>query len=244
MKNVLDNDIGIPLYMQVYDKLKIKITGGMWLEGSLIPAETSLMKQYGVGRETVRRAVLRLVNEGYLFRQQGKGTFVCRKRPEDGLEQLVSFTSEMLSRGYKPGTQLLASNRQKPSIETASRLNCDPAEDIYYFKRLRTANELLVAVEESWLCIDILGPLDQEKLEGSFYDYLVYEKDIKPGRIVQEISSDVADSETAALLEVDIGHPILKLSRLMYTLEGKPFFWMVFRYRGDIYSIKTKLDLS
>ncbi len=241
---MLDNDMGIPLYMQLYDKLKMKITGGIWPEGSLIPSETSLMKQYGVGRETVRRAVLRLVNEGYLFRQQGKGTFVCRKRPEDGLEQLVSFTSEMLSRGYKPGTRLLVSRRQKPDIDTATRLNCDPFKDVYYFKRLRTANELLVAVEESWLCIDTIGHLDQDKLEGSFYDYLVYDKKIKPGRIVQEISSDVADADTAHLLEVDIGHPILKLSRLMYTLEGKPFFWMVFRYRGDIYSIKTKLDLS
>ncbi|MDD4658617.1 MAG: GntR family transcriptional regulator [Eubacteriales bacterium] len=241
---MLDNDTGIPLYLQIYDKLKLKITGGLWPEGSLIPAETSLMKQYGVGRETVRRAVLRLVNEGYLFRQQGKGTFVCRKRPEDGLEQIVSFTAEMLARGYKPGTKVLANRRQKPDPNTANRLNCSPAEDIYYFKRLRTANELLVAVEESWLCIDILGPLDQEKLAGSFYDYLVYDKGIKPGRIVQEISSDVADAETAELLEVAPGHPILQLSRLMYTSEGRPFFWMVFRYRGDIYSIKTKLDLS
>ncbi|NLY31353.1 MAG: GntR family transcriptional regulator, partial [Firmicutes bacterium] len=58
---MLDNDMGIPLYMQLYDKLKMKITGGIWPEGFLIPSETSLMKQYGVGRETVRRAVLRLV---------------------------------------------------------------------------------------------------------------------------------------------------------------------------------------
>ncbi|HCX79146.1 MAG TPA: hypothetical protein DG577_07020, partial [Firmicutes bacterium] len=120
---MLDNNSGIPLYLQVYEKLKLKITGGLWPEGSLIPAETSMMKQYGVGRETMRRAVLRLVNEGYLFRQQGKGTFVCRKRPQDGLEQIVSFTAEMLARGYKPGTKVLASLQQKPDPSTANRLN-------------------------------------------------------------------------------------------------------------------------
>ena len=241
---MLDNETGIPLYLQIYEKLRLNITGGLWPEGTLIPAETSLMKQYGVGRETVRRAVLRLVNEGYLFRQQGKGTFVCRKRPEDGLEQVVSFTAEMLARGYKPGTKVLASQRQKPDPYTASRLSCSLAEDIYYFKRLRSANEQQVAVEESWLCMDTFGSLDEEKLAGSFYDYLVYHKGIKPGRIIQEISSDVADADTAKLLEVKPGHPILQLSRLMYTAGGKPFFWMVFRYRGDIYSIKTKLEFS
>jgi len=241
---MLDNETGIPLYLQIYEKLRLNIIGGLWPEGALIPAETSLMKLYGVGRETVRRAVLRLVNEGYLFRQQGKGTFVCRKRPEDGLEQVVSFTAEMLARGYKPGTKVLASQRQKPDPVTASHLSCSQAEDIYYFKRLRSANELLVAVEESWLCMDTFGSLDEDKLTGSFYDYLVYHKGIKPGRIIQEISSDVADAETAKLLEVKPGHPILQLSRLMYTATGKPFFWMVFRYRGDIYSIKTKMDLT
>lgn len=238
---MLDNT-GVPLYLQLYEILKKKITSGEWLEDSLIPTENNLMKTYAVGRETVRRAVLKLVNEGYLFRQRGKGTFVCRKRPEDGLEQLVSFTAEMLARGYKPGNKVLISGRQRPEPEIAGILNY--SDDILYIKRLRTANQLPVAVEESYLRSDIFGELKSEKLEGSFYDYLVYDKGIKPGRIMQEISSGLADKDTAQLLDVDIGHPILQLSRLMYTIEGKPFFWMVFRYRGDIYSIKTKLDLA
>lgn len=239
---MLENS-GMPLYLQVYEALKHKITAGEWPEDSAIPTETNLMKSYGVGRETVRRAVLRLVNEGYLFRQRGKGTFVCRRRAEDGLEQLVSFTAEMLSRGYRPGTQVLTHRQQRPDPETAKLLNCPPSQDILYIKRLRTANQLAVATEESFLRSDVFGELDPDKLEGSFYDYLVYDKGIKPGKILQEISSGLADAETAKLLEVEPGHPILQLSRLMYTAAGRPFFWMVFKYRGDVYSIKTKLDL-
>lgn len=240
---MLENS-GMPLYLQVYEALKQKITAGDWPEESAIPTEANLMKTFGVGRETVRRAVLRLVNEGYLFRQRGKGTFVCRRRPEDGLEQLVSFTAEMLSRGYRPGTQVLVHRRQQPDPETARLLNSAPSEDILYIKRLRTANQLAVALEESFLRTDVFGELDPDKLGGSFYDYLVYDKGIKPGKIVQEISSGLADPETANLLEVEPGHPILQLSRIMYTVDGTPFFWLVFRYRGDIYSIKTKLDFA
>lgn len=232
---------GVPLYLQLYEILKQKIISDEWAPDTRVPSESSLMKSYGVGRETVRRAVLRLVNEGYLFRQRGKGTFVCRKRREDGLEQLVSFTSEMLARGYRPGTQVLANQVQKPDQETAGILNS--GEDIIYLKRLRTANNLPVAVEESFLRQDVFGELDPNKLDGSFYEYLVYDKGIKPGRIMQEISSTLADEECAELLGVKPGHPVLRLARLMYTTEGKPFFWMTFRYRGDIYSIKTNQDL-
>jgi|SRR5690554_1132215 len=238
---MLDNN-GVPLYLQLYEQLKQKIVRGEWTEGDIIPPETRLMKNYGVGRETVRRAVLRLVNEGYLFRRRGKGTFVCRRRPEDGLEQLVSFTSEMLARGYNPGTQVISHGYRHPNPEAAAILNCSPKEEIIFIKRLRTANDLPVAVEESYLRPDIFGDLDPAKLDGSFYDYLAYDKGIKPGKIVQEISSSLADEETAKLLDVDPGHPILQLTRLMYTTDGKPFFWMNFRYRGDTYTIKTKMD--
>jgi len=240
---MLENN-GIPLYLQLYDKLKQKIIREEWPQDSAIPTEAQLMKTYGVGRETVRRAVLKLVHEGYLFRQRGKGTFVCRRRPEDGLEQLVSFTAEMLARGYRPGTRVLEVARQKPDASIAGILHCTGSEEILYIKRLRTANELPAAVEESYLRSDIFGPLDADKLEGSFYEYMVYQKGIKPGKIVQEISSGLADAETARLLEVEPGHPILQLSRLMHTVQGVPFFWRVFRYRGDTYSIKTKLDLA
>lgn len=234
---------GMPLYLQLYEILKQNITSGRWAEGSLIQTENNLMKNHGVGRETVRRAVLKLVNEGYLYRQRGKGTYVCRKRPEDGLEQLVSFTSEMIARGYKPGTKVIAHGLSKAGPEIGGRLNCGANEEIIYLKRLRTANDILIAVEDSYLCPDTIGRLDPKKLEGSIYNHLIYDKGIRPGRITQEISSSVADDETAGLLEINPGHPILQLSRLMCTTEGKPFFWMTFRYRGDIYSIKTKLDL-
>ena len=234
---------GVPLYLQLYEILKLKITGEEWPEESLIPTESKLMQHYGVGRETVRRAVLRLVSEGYLYRQRGKGTFVCRKRPEDGLEQLISFTSEMLARGYRPGTKVLEWKQSKPKHEIAEILNCAAKDEILYIKRLRTANDLPVAVEESYLRNDVFGELDPNKLSGSFYEYLVYDKGIKPGRIMQEISSNLADEEIAKLLEVNPGHPILQLTRLIFTPDGRPFFWMTFSYRGDIYSIKTKLDL-
>ena len=51
---MLENN-GIPLYLQLYDKLKQKIIREEWPQDSAIPTEAQLMKTYGVGRETVRR---------------------------------------------------------------------------------------------------------------------------------------------------------------------------------------------
>ncbi len=238
---ILENS-GMPLYLQLYEILKKKITSGEWELNSTIPTEIELMGSFAVGRETVRRAILRLVSEGYLYRHRGRGTFVCRNRPEDAMEQLVSFSAEMLARGYKPGAILLEHDLRKPGGEVRNILELPEGEEIIYMKRLRTANELPVALEESFLTREIVGKVDKNKLSGSFYSYLAYEKKIPLGKITQEISSVLADEETAELLGVKRGHPILQLARLIYTVDNRPFFWLTFRYRGDLYSIKTQLE--
>ncbi len=233
---------GIPLYLQLYEDLKKKITGGEWQLDALVPTESELMSSYGVGRETVRRAILKLVGEGFLYRQRGRGTYVCRNRAEDGMEQLVSFSSEMISRGYKPGAILLELDYRLPDPDVKNILSLPDNENIIYMKRLRTANRLPVALEKSFLNRSVVGEVDKEKLTGSFYNYLVYDKKVQLGRITQEISSLVADEDTADLLEVKTGHPILQLSRLIYTPDHIPFFWLTFSYRGDLYTIKTRLE--
>ncbi len=233
---------GIPLYMQLYEDLKKKITGGKWQLDALVPTEAELMSSYGVGRETVRRAILKLVSEGFLYRQRGKGTYVCRNRTEDGMEQLVSFSSEMISRGYKPGAILLEFDYRLPDPDIKNILSLPDNENIIYMKRLRTANKLPVALEKSFLNRSVVGEVDKEKLTGSFYNYLVYDKKVQLGRITQEIGSLVADEDMASLLEVKAGHPILQLSRLIYTPDHIPFFWLTFSYRGDLYTIKTRLE--
>lgn len=234
---------GVPLYLQLYKMLKEKVQSGAWPENEAIPPEKDLMEQFEVGRETVRRAVLRLVNEGYLYRRRGKGTFVCRQRPQDGMEQLVSFSSEMVARGYKPGAIVLEHDTRRAPEEVRSELHISKDTPLLYFKRLRTADELPVAVETSYLLLDVIDPIDPQRLSGSFYQYLVYDMGLRPGRVVQEISSALADEETAALLGIKTGHPVLQLLRLMYTVDGRPFFYMIFQYRGDVYSIKTNMDL-
>jgi len=238
------HDNAIPLYRQLYQDLRKKITGGEWTENQLIPPETALMKEYGVGRETVRRAVLQLVNEGYLYRRRGVGTVVCRRRPEDGLENLVSFSAEMFKRGVQPGAELLKLVQRTPPPEVAEALEISPEEELIFFRRLRRADGIPLAVEDSFILPSVINEVDPEKLSGSFYHYLVYDKEIPLGRILVEIRSVSSSEELARLLDIKKGQPLLKMIRTIYTAGEQPFFYLVFHFRGDVYSIKSSLTPS
>ncbi|ADY51324.1 transcriptional regulator, GntR family [Pseudopedobacter saltans DSM 12145] len=60
----------------VSDKIKNQILSGFYKSGDKLPIEPELMKDFGVGRSSIREAVKLLVNSGYLRVQQGLGTFV------------------------------------------------------------------------------------------------------------------------------------------------------------------------
>jgi DNA-binding FadR family transcriptional regulator len=68
------------LVPQVIEQLRAQITSGEWAVGSRIPPEPDLAAALGVGRNTLREAVLALVHAGLLERRQGSGTFVVGAR--------------------------------------------------------------------------------------------------------------------------------------------------------------------
>lgn len=65
-----------PKYYIVKRAIIRKIEKEEYKENELIPSERELTEMFGVSRITVRRAVDELVGENYLYRIQGKGTYV------------------------------------------------------------------------------------------------------------------------------------------------------------------------
>lgn len=72
---MLDRKHPLPLYYQLKEIIKKSIREGQYKLYERIPSENQLVAKYGVSRNTVRQALTELVNEGWLFREQGKGTF-------------------------------------------------------------------------------------------------------------------------------------------------------------------------
>jgi DNA-binding LacI/PurR family transcriptional regulator len=67
-----------PLYIQIYSNLKERIESGEWSYGAMLPSEFELCDVYGVSRGTVRQVLAKLEEEGFIRREQGKGTFIAR----------------------------------------------------------------------------------------------------------------------------------------------------------------------
>ncbi|GIN71501.1 LacI family transcriptional regulator [Bacillus sp. J14TS2] len=74
-----------PLYIQIYESLKQDIISAKYKVGDQVPSEKELSKYYNVSSITVKKALEKLANEGFVYRKRGKGTFVSENATEVGL---------------------------------------------------------------------------------------------------------------------------------------------------------------
>src|SRR5215471_15449064 len=79
---VLDTTSSVPLYRQLYDRLRLAILTGQLATGTRLPATRTLADQLGVSRNTVYLAYQQLLAEGYIDSKVGHGTTVARVIPD------------------------------------------------------------------------------------------------------------------------------------------------------------------
>lgn len=82
------NNSRLPLYHQLYDIIVDKIENGTYHENDKLPSERELCEQYDISRATVRRAMVELEKNDYIYKKQGKGVFISEKAFE---QDLLSF---------------------------------------------------------------------------------------------------------------------------------------------------------
>ncbi len=110
-EGLTDGKAAIPLYQQVIDIIKNEINSGAYKAGARIPNEFELAESYKVGRVTVRRAIEELVQQGYLTKRQGKGTFVNAPKLKRKIRQkddVQSFSDACRVNGMEPGARVIS----------------------------------------------------------------------------------------------------------------------------------------
>jgi len=94
----IDPGSPIPKYHQLKNIVKQSIEKGKIKPNQKIPSETELMRTYKVSRYTVRQALGQLVNEGWLYKEQGIGTFCAKRTKNDSKRTLmIGVISEVVS---------------------------------------------------------------------------------------------------------------------------------------------------
>ncbi|WP_033291712.1 GntR family transcriptional regulator [Amycolatopsis jejuensis] len=210
--------------------------------GSPIPSERELAQHYGVSRLTVRSAIGKLVEEGLLARVRGKGTFTAARRMELQV-YLMSFTDDMRRRGLTPATEVISTSTEIPPVTSAHALGLADGVPAHRLVRLRRADGVPLAVERGWYHAGRTPGLLGLDLTRSLYAQLAEQFGLRPDHAYQTVWAESADRETARLLGMRTGSPLLVFRRVS-SANGEPVEDMTSWYRGDHYQVTMQLDRS
>jgi GntR family transcriptional regulator len=210
----------------------------------MLPPENELIRHYQVSRTAVRQALDMLVNEGLIFRQRGRGTFVTNRTFEQSAGRIISFTEDMHQRGLEPGTRILASGLTTAPPDLAERLQIKAGQELVRLERLRLANSTPISVEESHLvhayCPGVLARGDYTCT--SLRAALDREYGIRLTRATQVIHAIPAPRDLAAKLSVQPKAALLFIERISYSDKNVPVEFLRVYHRGDRYALFNELQ--
>ena len=241
MKTLLDKQSTTPIYVQIEEYLKHRILQGEYSKGQAIPSERELTDLFGVSRMTVRQSITNLVNEGLLYRERGRGTFVSSPKVEQTLSGLTSFTEDMIARGMVPSNKLIGFERTLPSIEIAKGLQLKEGDEVFAVKRIRYADDEPMAIERTYIPVKLVPELDQEVLDGSLYVFIEKNNGLKISHATQHLEAVLVKKEDAELLHIKVPAPVLIIERKSYLTNGHPFEIVLSSYRADRYKFVSEI---
>ena len=237
----LDRALPVPLYHQLKSLLLRRIEVGELRPHARLETEDQLSAGYRVSKATVRQALGELVHEGYLRREQGRGTFVAEPRVDQGPTELTSFTDDMQRRGLAARSQLLSKAVVPADAGSAAKLRIAPGAKVLRLERLRTGDGEPLAIQIAQIPLELAPALAAEPFEsGSLYETLE-RHGLMPVSAHERHWAALIERGQARLLKVAAGSAGLCAERVAFLRDGRPLEYTSSVMRADRYQITLDL---
>lgn len=229
----------VPKYYQVKRQILELIVDAA--PGAPLPTERELADRFGTSRTTVRQAIAELVVDGRIDRVQGRGTFVAA--PKILLPQ-VSFSSNVVARGQRPGRVIVSAGCVAADEELAAKLQVDVGSVVTRLEVLRTVDGEPLAHETAHLPGDLTELVGRLEAQDSLYRMLAADYDMAIVEVEDVVETALCDPVRAELLGVTTGLPLLVVHRTGFGADGRPVEWTESAFRGDRYRFVSRRRLE
>lgn len=202
-------------------------------QGDKLPVLDAFMVQFEVSKSTITKALDLLEKKGIVYQVRGSGIFVRRhkRRGYIGLLSNQGFKKEL--DGFQITSEVLALDVRIPTEEAARNLAVDPAESVYYVKRVRYINGQTLCVEESYYNKSIVPYLNNEIASESIFNYISEALGLNIGFSDLYFNVGKINEEEAGLLRLPDASPGLFMEQIFHLTNGQPFDFSKITYNYE-----------
>jgi GntR family transcriptional regulator len=239
---VIDKNSPLPYYQQVADLLRREISERESQDEIYqLPSENELAERHGITRATVRHALDVLEQNGWIYREKGKGSFAAVHRVEHELTQLVSTTEDMRQRGWSLTTQVVSLESVSSSPYVAHTLELPVGAPVYELCRLRIVDDEPLSLQTAYLPVELCPKLEENDLTSSLYRLLETRYGLRLWTGKEVLRARCAIPHEAQLLQIRDNSPVMYMERVTYAANGVAVEYLEAVWRGDRYDFKVTL---
>lgn len=221
-------------YILVSNDLAARIQSGMYPAGSRMPAESQLIREYGVSRDTLRKALSVLEQEGYIQKARGREALVLdREKVVFPVSGLTSFQELAEAEGYHTRTEVVLLESVRGSRELMKALDLTRDEEAWRLYRVREIEGERVILDKDFLSRKYVPRLQEENCTGSLYKYLEEELGLKIGCAQKEITACRPSEEDRRYLDLGKNDIVIAVRSYVYLESGALFQHTESRHRWD-----------
>ena len=223
-------------YDQIYAELRTRIEQQEYGFQELLPSENTLVKEYGCSRNTVRRAIGRLADEGYVQSLHGKGVRIIYQPGQlsefmlSGIESL----KEAVARNQKEyRTMVVCFAELTVDQRISARTTFPVGEEIYYIQRVRYIDGEALILDHNYFLKEVARDLTPEIAEQSIYAYLEQELGENIVTTKRKVTVERASQIDEMYLELGDYNCLAVVSSMTYNADGVMFEFTQSRHRPD-----------
>jgi GntR family transcriptional regulator, trehalose operon transcriptional repressor len=222
-------------YQIIFNTIVDQIKSGDIPPNSLLPSENELKEQYETSRETIRKALNLLAQNGYIQKVRGKGSIVIDINKFDfPVSGLVSFKELADKMEIKPRTIVNdLSLILKPDAYIKQQLQLSGKEQVWKIVRTREIGGKKIILDKDYLAAKFVPSITEEICADSIYAYLENELNLKISFAKKEIIVEEPTTEDRSFLDLDGFHNIVVIKNYVYLEDASLFQYTESRHRPD-----------
>ncbi|AZB41663.1 trehalose operon repressor [Bacillus sp. FJAT-42376] len=221
-------------YQVVYQELLATIQEGRLNPGDVLPSENVLSEKYEASRETIRKALNVLAQNGHIQKIKGKGSVVLdTQRMSFPVSGLVSFKELSKTFGGEAVTAVHQFALIQADERIAKHLTCGEGTEVWKIVRSREIRGEKIILDKDYLDKRAVPFLSKEICENSIYEYLEGELGLKIGYAEKEITVEECTNEDRAYLDLHDFTHVVVVKNYVYLEDTTLFQYTESRHRLD-----------
>lgn len=228
------------IYENIYKDLKQKIENNVYAYQEFLPSENTLIQTYNCSRNTIRRAVGRLVTDGYVQTMQGKGVRNIYEPVEQTaftLGEIESFRESAQRNGNRSSTKVLLFTEIAINEKQAEYTGFPVDTEVYYIQRLHYLNDLPLILNHNYFLKAAVPGLTKEIAEDSVYQYLeqTLHMTIVNSKRIMTVEKMTQIDEKYLMMDSRDYNCMAVISSQTYNSDGIMFEYTQSRHRPDYF---------